>query len=67
MSSINELKKMSEKERALWLLKEYDKILKADELLKKKLKMTEKYNRQVIIDALNRSKCLNSNVHLNNN
>ena len=51
MSSINELKKMSEKERALWLLKEYDKILKADELLKKKLKMTEKYNRQVIIDA----------------
>ena len=46
---------------------EFWRILDADKMLQKKLKMTEKYNRQVIIDALNRSKCLNSNVHLNNN
>lgn len=41
--------------------KEFWRIIYANELLKNKLKMAEKYNRQVIIDALNRSKCLNSN------
>ena len=52
MNSINELKKMSEKERALWLLKEYDKILEADMKLQKKLNRTEKYW-QFIEDKLN--------------
>ena len=46
---------------------EFWRIIYANELLKNKLKMTEEYNRQVVIDALNRSKYLNSNVHLNNN
>ena len=46
--------------------KEFWRIIYANELLKKKLKMAEKYNRQVIIDALNRSKCLNSNSILYN-
>lgn len=41
--------------------KEFWRIIYANELLKNKLKMAEEYNRQVIIDALNRSKCLNSN------
>ena len=60
MSSINELKKMSEKERALWLLKEYDKILEADMMLQKKLNSAEKY-RQFITDKLNENTYLKSN------
>ena len=60
MSSINELKLMSEKERALWLLKEYDKILEADMMLQKKLNRAEKY-RQFIIDKLNENNYLKSN------
>ena len=45
---------------------EYWKILKADEILKKKLNCTQDSSRQLIIDELNRSKNLNSNIHLNN-
>lgn len=45
---------------------EFWRIIYANELLKKKLEMTYEYNRQVVIDALNRSKYLNSNA-LNNN
>ena len=60
MSSINELKKMSKKERALWLLKEYDKILEADMMLQKKLNRAEKY-RQFITDKLNENTYLKSN------
>ena len=60
MSSINELKKMSEKERALWLLKEYYKILEADMMLQKKLNRAEKY-RQFITDKLNENNYLKSN------
>ena len=60
MSSINELRKMSEKERALWLLKEYDKILEADMMLQKKLNRAEKY-RQFITDKLNENTYLKSN------
>ena len=40
---------------------EFWRIIYANELLKNKLKMTKEYNRQVIIDKLNRSKNLNSN------
>ena len=40
---------------------EFLRIIYANELLKNKLKMTKEYNRQVIIDKLNRSKNLNSN------
>ena len=60
MSSINELKKMSKKERALWLLKEYDKIVEADMMVQKKLNRAEKY-RQFITDKLNENTYLKSN------
>ena len=44
--------------------KEFWRIIYANELLKNKLKMAEEYNRQLIIDELNKSKNLNSNSML---
>ena len=43
MNSINKLKKMSEKERALWLLNDYEKIIEMDMIKKKKGNRAEKY------------------------